>query len=100
MWRRLFAGPVNWDLLALAVASTVAIAWGAAHVTRVFVTNVLRSVLRDTVATSSPLIRAPLRLISSAVLLIVIGVLIFPAFEVVGLRPRAGVHLGTLSAWL
>ncbi len=99
MWRRLFSGPVDWGLFGLAVLSTAAIAWGAAHVTRVFVANALRGMLRDTVATSSPLVRAPLRLISAAVFLLVVGVLLFPAFEVVGLRPRAGVHLGTLSAW-
>ena len=99
MWRRLFAGPVSWDIFALAIVSTVAIAWGAAHLTRVFVTSALRGMLRDTVATSSPLVRAPLRLISAAVFLLVVGVLIFPAFEVVGLHPRAGVHLGTLTSW-
>jgi len=98
MWR-LLPGPVNWDLVILAIASTLAIAWGAAHLTRVFVANALRGVLRDTVATSSPLVRAPLRLISAAVFFLVVGVLLFPAFEVVGLRPRAGVHLGTLTAW-
>jgi moderate conductance mechanosensitive channel len=99
MWRRLFVGPVNWQLLALAVIPTAAIAWAAAHMTRVFLTNVMRGLLRDTVATSSPLVRAPLRLIALATFFLIFGVLIFPAFEVVGLRPRAGVHLGTLSAW-
>ena len=99
MWRRLFTGPVNWQLLALAVIPTAAIAAAAAHLTRVFFTNALRGMFRDTVIPSSPLIRAPLRLIALATFLLVFGVLIFPAFEVVGLRPRAGVHLGTLSAW-
>lgn len=99
MWRRLFEGPVNWQLVVYAVVPTVAIAWAAAHMTRVFVTNVIRGMLRDTVVTSSPLVRAPLRLIALATFCLVFGVLIFPAFEVLGLRPRAGVHLGTLSAW-
>jgi moderate conductance mechanosensitive channel len=99
MWRRLFMGPVNWQLLALAVIPTLAIAWAAAHMARVFLTNAMRGMLRDTVVTSSPLIRAPLRLIALATFCLVFAVLIFPAFEVVGLRPRAGVHLGTLSAW-
>jgi small conductance mechanosensitive channel len=92
-------GPVNWQLLALAVVPTVALAWAAAHMTRVFLTNVMRGMLRDTIVTSSPLVRAPLRLIWLATFWLVFGVLIFPAFEMVGLRPRAGVHLGTLSAW-
>jgi small-conductance mechanosensitive channel len=99
MWRRLFVGPVNWELVLLAVVSTIAIAWAAAHMVRVFVTHAMRGMVRDTVATSSPLVRAPLRLIALATFCLVFGVLIFPAFEVVGLRPRAGVHLGTLSAW-
>jgi moderate conductance mechanosensitive channel len=99
MWRRLFMGPVNWQLLALAVIPTVAIAWASAHMTRVFLTNVMRGMLRDTIVTTSPLVRAPLRLIWLATFWLVFAVLIFPAFEVVGLRPRAGVHLGTLSAW-
>src|SRR4051794_34209543 len=99
MWRRLFVGPVNWQLLALAVLPTVAIAWAAAHMTRVFLTNVMRGMLRDTIVTTSPLVRAPLRLIWLATFWLVFAVLIFPAFEVVGLRPRAGVHLVTLSAW-
>jgi small-conductance mechanosensitive channel len=99
MWRRLFMGPVNWQLLALAVIPTLAIAWAAAHMTRVFLTNAMRGMLRDTVVPSSPLLRAPLRLIALATFCLVFGVLIFPAFELVGLRPRAGVHLGTLSAW-
>src|SRR3954452_21293034 len=99
MWRRLFVGPVNWQLLALAVLPTVAIAWAAAHMTRVFLRNVMRGMLRDTIVTTSPLVRAPLRLIWLATFWLVFAVLIFPAFEVVGLRPRAGVHLGTLSAW-
>jgi small conductance mechanosensitive channel len=31
--------------------------------------------------------------------LLVFSVLLFPAFEVVGLQPRTGVHLSTLAAW-
>src|SRR5205085_6497651 len=99
MWRRLFMGPVNWHLLALAVLPTLALAWAAAHMTRVFLTNIMRGILRDTIVTTSPLVRAPLRLIWLAAFWLVFAVLIFPAFEVMGLRPRAGVHLGTLSAW-
>jgi small-conductance mechanosensitive channel len=99
MWRRLFMGPVNWQLVALAVVPTFVIAAAAAHLTRVLVTNALRGMLRDTVTTASPFVRAPLRLIALAAFFLVFGVLIFPAFELVGLRPRAGVHLRVLSTW-
>jgi small-conductance mechanosensitive channel len=92
-------GPVNWQLVALAVVPTFLIAAAAAHMVRVFVTNAMRGMLRDTVATASPLVRAPLRLIGLATFFLIFGVLIFPAFELVGLRPRAGVHLGVLSTW-
>ena len=30
---------------------------------------------------------------------VVFGALLFPAFEIVGLHPRAGLHLRTLSTW-
>ena len=58
-----------------------------------------KPVLRDTVAVSSPLVRAPLRLIGIAIFCLVFGVLIVPAFEMAGLHPRAGVHLQTLAGW-
>jgi small conductance mechanosensitive channel len=97
--RRLFIEPWSWQLIALAILPTAAIAWGAAHIARVFVTNAMRGLVRDTIATSSPLVRAPLRLIGFAVFCLVFGVLLFPAFEAVGLRPRTGLHLRTLSGW-
>lgn len=99
MPKRLFVEPWNWQLVLMAVIPTAAIAWAAARVARATVRETLRGLLRDTIATSSPLVRAPLRLIGGAVFVLVFGVLIFPAFELAGLHPRAGVHLGTLTAW-
>lgn len=96
---RLFLDPVNWRLVALAVMPTALVAWLAARATRQTLTALMRHLLADTIATSSPLVRAPLRLIGYAVFALVFGVLIVPAFELAGLRPRAGVHLRTLSAW-
>ena len=55
--------------------------------------------LRDTIAASSPLVRAPLRLIGFVTFTLLFGILIFPAFEAAGLHPRAGLHLRTLSIW-
>jgi moderate conductance mechanosensitive channel len=99
MWRRLFDDPISWRLVALALVPTAVIAWGAARLARLGVTRAMRGLLRDTVLTSSPVIRAPLRLIAFAIFCVVFGALIFPAFEFVGLHPRAGMHLRTLSGW-
>jgi small conductance mechanosensitive channel len=100
MWKRLFLDyPVNWRLVALAVVPTALVAWLAAHAARRAATSAMRQLLRDTVTTASPLVRAPLRLIGFATFALVFAVLIFPAFEIVGLRPRAGLHLRTLSTW-
>jgi small conductance mechanosensitive channel len=59
----------------------------------------MRRLLQDTLATTSPLVRAPLRLIGLATFVLIFAVLVFPAFEAAGLHPRAGLHLRTLSAW-
>jgi small conductance mechanosensitive channel len=99
MPKRLFLEPVSWQLVVMAIVPTVAIAWVAARLAKAAIQATLRSLLHDTVATSSPLIRAPLRLIGFAVFALVFSVLIFPAFEMVGLHPRAGVHLQTLTVW-
>jgi small conductance mechanosensitive channel len=96
---RLFLDPVSWRLAALAVIPTALVAWVAARAARRALTAIMRHLLADTIVTSSPLVRTPLRLIGFAVFVLVFGVLIFPAFELTGLRPRAGVHLRTLSAW-
>jgi small conductance mechanosensitive channel len=96
---RLFMDPINWKLVALAVVPTTIVAFAAARLARAAMRRVLRSVLHDTVVPSSPLVRTPLRLITVTIFSVVFGALIFPAFEIVGLRPRAGVHLRELSTW-
>jgi len=83
----------------MAVVPTVVVAWVAARAAQSAVREALRALLRDTVTTTSPLVRAPLRLIGGAVFVLVFGVLIVPAFEIAGLHPRAGVHLQTLTGW-
>jgi len=59
----------------------------------------LRALLRDTLATSSPAVRGPLRLLGIASFVLTFALLIVPAFELAGLRPRTGVHLRTLAEW-
>jgi small conductance mechanosensitive channel len=100
MWHRLFVdSTVQWRLVAEVVLPIALVALLAARGVRRAAAAVMRYVLGDTIATSSPLIRAPLRLISLATFGLVFAVLIFPAFELVGLKPRAGVHLRTLTSW-
>jgi small conductance mechanosensitive channel len=100
MWHRLFVDSTpQWRLVAEVVVPIALVALLAAGAVRRGAAAAMRHVLGDTIATSSPLIRAPLRLISLATFGLVFAVLIFPAFELVGLKPRAGVHLGTLSSW-
>ena len=100
MWRRFFVDTTpNWQLAAAVIIPTALLAWAASRAARLAATVALRNLLRDTVLTSSPLIRAPLRLISAAAFLLAFFVLIFPAFELAGLHPRTGLHLRTLSTW-
>ena len=99
IWRRLFDGPVEWQLVAAAVIPTLILAWIGARLARRVATAAIRGLLHDTVIESSPLVRGPLRLIGVAAFVLLAGVLLFPAFELVGLRPRTGVHLATIATW-
>ena len=100
MWRRLFLDPLqNWQLVALVAVPTAGLAWLVARTARRTASLAMRKLLSDTITPQSPLIRAPLRLIGLATFGIVFAALIFPALELAGLHPRAGLHLRTLSNW-
>lgn len=100
MWRRLFLDPQpDWELAALVVVPTALLAWLAARIARQAAARLMQHLLRDTLATSSPLVKGPLRLIGFATFVIVFLVFLFPAFELADLRPRAGLQLRTLSTW-
>jgi moderate conductance mechanosensitive channel len=99
MWQRLFDSPANWRLFILAVAVTAAVAWLAARGVRRALYRVMNVIVRDTVIASSRIVRTPLRLIEFAAFVLVFSVLVVPTFELAGLRPRAGVHLRTISSW-
>ncbi|HEX5474306.1 MAG TPA: mechanosensitive ion channel family protein [Vicinamibacterales bacterium] len=99
LWTRLFVTPPNWHLVVLAAIPTAVVAWLAGRAARRLVVRLMRAMLRDTVALSSPVVRTPLRLIGAAAFVLVFGVLIVPAFELLGLQPRTGVHLRALGAW-
>ena len=98
-WRRLFEGPAEWQLVVAALAPTLVLAWIAARLAKRAATAAIRGLLHDTVIASSPLVSGPLRLIGIAAFILCAGILLFPAFELVGLRPRTGVHLATIAAW-
>jgi small-conductance mechanosensitive channel len=99
MWERLFDGPVNVRAVALALLPTLAIAWGFARLARRLAAAGLRALLRDTLTPSSPLVRGPLRLFGMAAFVLAVAILVFPAFELAGLRPRTGMHLRELAVW-
>jgi small-conductance mechanosensitive channel len=100
MWTRFFDGQAAPQMIALALMATLAAAWIAARIARRLAAAALRALVRDTLSVASPQVRGPLRIVGAAAFILVIAILLFPAFEMVGLTPRAGVHLNTLSTWL
>ena len=99
MWRRLFLGAQDWQLVGVVVVAVAVIAWAAARLARRGAERLMRGLLQDTLSVSSPLVRAPLRLIGFGTFILIFFVLLFPAFEAVELRPRTGLELRTLSVW-
>jgi small conductance mechanosensitive channel len=100
MLRRLFDGTVDPRAILYALLPTLAVAWLVARLVRRLAAAWLRGVLRDaTLAVSSPYVRGPLRLVGVAAFLFVAAILLFPAFELAGLRPRTGLPLRTVAGW-
>jgi small-conductance mechanosensitive channel len=100
MWRRFFLDrEVQWHLAVLIIVPTAVVAIVAARVARRAAAALLHRFLHDTLTVASPLVRAPLRLVGFATFLLVFAVFLFPAFELVSLHPRFGLHLSTLSTW-
>ena len=96
---RAFDAPADWRTLLIALALALLIAWIASRIVCRLAARGLRALLRDTLATSSPAVRDPLRLLGIASFVMTFALLIVPALEIGGLRPRAGVHLRTLAEW-
>jgi small conductance mechanosensitive channel len=99
MWSRLFTGSADWHLLVAALVPTLLVAWLAGRYARRGVARAMRLLFGDTLALTSPFVRAPLRVVGAAIFLLVFAVLIFPAFEIVGLHPRTGLRLHALNTW-
>ncbi len=94
-----FEGPARWQHVLAAVVPAVLLAWVGARIARRLLTAGLQMILRDTVAPSSPSVRSLLRLVGVAAFVLLFGILIFPAMELAGLQPRAGVDLLRLADW-
>lgn len=100
MLTRLFQGHVEPQTFLLALVPTIAAAWLAGRLVRRTAAAWLRNLTGDSsLLLSSPHVRGVLRLVGGATFLLVFSILLFPAFEMAGLRPRAGVHLRTLANW-
>jgi len=93
------SSPTDWNAIVTAVVPTVLVAVLVALVVKRVVERALKAVLGDHLSMSSPLVRAPLRLITLATFVLMTALLIFPAFELAGLQPHTGVSLATLRIW-
>jgi small conductance mechanosensitive channel len=100
MLSRLLGAQASWHLLALALVPTLVLGWLAGRMARRLAARGLRRMLQDTLAESSPLVRAPLRVLGLAVFALVVGILLFPALELAGLQPRTGIPLDAMTGWL
>ena len=99
MWTRLFDGDPNWQPVLLALLPTLIVAYIISRLARRVVKAILTGILGDSLAVTSPLVRGPIRIVGAAVFLMVTGLLLFPAFEVAGLKPTTGLALRTLAEW-
>ena len=99
MLTRLFEGQPDWEPIVFAVIGTLLAAWLAARLARRLAGTVLAATLGGRLDAASPLVRRPLRLVGAAVFVLVTALLLFPAFEIAGLRPTTGVALGEIAAW-
>jgi small conductance mechanosensitive channel len=102
MWSRFFEvdGPVEWKVIVAAVVPTLVLSWLGARMAKRLVRAAIRAIVNDTVDANSPLVRGPLRIVSLAVFILLVALFLFPAFELAGLRPRAGVGLQSLGFWI
>jgi small conductance mechanosensitive channel len=95
----LFDGTASPQAVLLALLTTVLVAWGAAFFVGRLARRALERMLGDHLSTASPLVRGPLRLVSLATAVLVASIVLFPAFELAGLRPRAGVPVKAIAEW-
>lgn len=98
-WHRAFDAPPDWQAFAIALIPAVLLAWAAARVVRRLARRALHAIIGDAIAHASPLVRGPLRLIAGAAFVLALALVLVPAFELAGLRPRTGIKLREVAAW-
>ena len=99
LWNRAFEAPADWQAFAIALIPSLLLAWLASRFVRRLARRVLHSIVGDTIAHASPLVRGPLRLIAAVAFILALGVIIVPVLELAGLRPRTGIRLRTMVTW-
>ena len=99
LWTRAFDSPPDWQAFAIALIPSLLLAWLASRLVRRLAGRALQLIVSDTIAHTSPLVRAPLRLIAATAFLLTLAIILVPAFELVGLRPRTGIGLRRLVTW-
>ena len=99
MTQGLFEGNVDLHTALIAIVPTVIISLVVAFAVGRLARRVLVSILGEQLSVTSPLVRGPLRLFSLAAFLLCSAVLIFPAFELAGVRSRTGVQMRTIGEW-
>ena len=99
MWKRVFDGQADWQYVVVALLATLLLAWIGARLARRFTGAAMRGVVGDSLLSSSPLVRGPLRLVAATAFILIFVALVFPALEVIGLKPRTGVHVQKLADW-
>jgi moderate conductance mechanosensitive channel len=100
MWSHLFAGPVDWRPLLMALLPTLLVGCLAAWLARRLAAKALHVLLGDTLAPDSAVARGPLRLVSLATFVLVTLVVLFPSLEVAGFHPYVGRQAREIGAWL
>jgi small conductance mechanosensitive channel len=99
MWSRVFVNPVDWQAVLLALLPTLALAWVSAVLAKRLARSTLHSFIGETIPSSSSLVRTPLRLVSIVTFVLVAALLLFPALELTGVRPRVGRSMREMSEW-
>jgi small-conductance mechanosensitive channel len=89
----------EWRAVLIALIPTLAIAIAVAYAARRAAEKMLKGVLGDQLAVSSPAVRGPLRFIAAAAFVLTASLILSPAFELAGLEPQTGITLDDLTRW-
>ncbi|HET7217443.1 MAG TPA: mechanosensitive ion channel domain-containing protein [Vicinamibacterales bacterium] len=93
------AAAFEWRAILTALIPALVLAATVAYFAKRAVERLLKVVLGDHLALSSPAVRGPLRFIALAAFILLASLLVPPAFELVGLNLRTGISLESLRKW-